>query len=43
MLILWSVKIPHAAGQLSPYTTTTEPYAPQQEKSYYNEKATQRS
>ena len=27
-----SRKIPHAMGQLSPSTTTTEPRAPQQEK-----------
>ena len=42
MLILWSVKIPRAAGQLSPYTTTTEPMLPNK-NNYHNEKATQRS
>ena len=39
MLIPWSVKIPHASGQLSPYTTT-EPML-HNKKNYHNEKPTQ--
>ena len=40
----WGTKIPHATGQLSPYTTSTEPMCPEpvlcKERSHRSERPT---